>query len=107
MKPERAFRVGETRPSGPEYWQGETTQYIPGMAAGKASPGLPDGLSLQELSIEEVKAAIILGVVDVKYIDPEVTQSVNEVSHKRAAKAAKKLLEKIVSFHGVDGYPDN
>ena len=107
MKPERAFRVGETHPSGLEYWQGETTWYIPGMAAGKASPGLPDGISLQELSIEEVNAAILLGVVDVRYIDPEVARSANEVSHKRAAKAAKKLLEKIISFHGIDGYTDS
>jgi len=107
MKSERALRVGETRLSGPEHWQGETTWFIPGMAARKHSPGLPEGLPLDELSVEEVKAAIILGVIDINYIDTKIAQSASEITHKRASKAARKLLEKVVLFHGVDGYPNN
>ena len=93
MKNQPERRVGESIPFR-EAYRGPRTWYIPPTHESYRS-GLPEGLTLSDLTEEEIKAAIDLNFIEPSVIDQEITQAASGVSKKRAAKAAKSLLEKM------------
>lgn len=75
-------------------YQGPSTWYIPS-GEDTSTTGLPEGLLPEDLTVDEIKAAIDLRVIAPFAVDLDTFNAAQEVTSRRAAIGAKSLLKKL------------